>query len=130
MGADEPLSNREILGKFEEVRRGQEAADNRIADVASKSVSIDAWARENGHIQQDIADVDAHCEERHRLTMTALGDVKNAMADMKRTSEQALGELKKTIEQRSEITWQRVLGIASIVAVLAAAWYTALHGGH
>jgi hypothetical protein len=120
VGSEEPLSTREILGKFEEVRRGQEAGDNRIADVASKSVTIDAWARENGHIQQDIAAVDAHCEERHNIAMAAIKDVKSAIQDVK-----------ASVEKRSDLTWQRVLGIVSILAVLAAAWYTALHqGGH
>jgi hypothetical protein len=131
MGAEEPLSTREILGKFEEVRRGQEAADSRIAKVAAETVTTEVWSRENGHIQRDIAEVDAHCEERHNITMRALTDVKSAMAEMKRSSDTALGDLKKSIEKRSDLTWQRALGILGILAMLAAAWYTALHtGGH
>lgn len=113
MGSEEPLTNREILSRFEEVRRNQEALDTRVSKVAQDSVSTETWARENGHIQKDIAEVDAHCEERHLIVMDTLG------------------ELKKSIEKRSDLTWQRVLGILSILAVLAAAWYTALHtGGH
>lgn len=124
MGSEEPLTNREILGRFEEVRRNQEALDTRVSKVAQDSVSTETWARENGHTQKDIAEVDAHCEERHKITMKALGDLKES-------SEKALSELKKSIEKRSDLTWQRVLGILSILAVLAAAWYTALHqGGH
>ena len=124
MGSEEPLTTREILGKFEQVRRNQEAADTRIAHLAQQSVSTETWARENGHIQKDIAEVDAHCEERHRIVM-------NALDDLKTSSDKALSELKKSIEKRSDLTWQRVLGILSILAVLAAAWYTALHqGGH
>jgi|GEM_PF-6912332 len=111
--ADEPLTNREILGKFEDVRRDQSAIDTRVNTLAQSTVSVDSWTRENSHLAKDIAEVDAHCEERHQIVMAALADVK------------------KSVSQRSEITWQRVLGIASILAVLAAAWYTAVHqGGH
>jgi hypothetical protein len=113
MGSEEPLTNREILGKFEDVRRDQASADTRIARVAADAVTTEAWQRENGHIQRDIAEVDAHCEERHKITMNALE------------------ELKRTVEKKSEFTWNRFLAIASILVVLIAAWYTALHqGGH
>lgn len=120
MGSDEPLSNREIVSKFrefdkriDEARDDRKHADDRLARLAQDMVSSEAWSRENGHIQKDIAEVDAHCEERHKIVMRTLGD------------------LKASIDKRSDLTWQRVIGILGILAVLAAAWYTALHqGGH
>ena len=124
MGADEPLTNREIREKFGEIRDDKKNFDERLTNLAKDTVSTEAWARENGHIQRNIAEVDAHCEERHKIVMKALDD-------LKASTEKALGEVKKTIEKRSEITWTRALGILSILAVLIAAWYTALHqGGH
>lgn len=127
MGADEPLSNREIVSKFAEVdrrfrelREDRKTVDDRITKLAGDSVSAEAWARENGHLQKDIAEVDAHCEERHNIAMAAITDVRKAVQ-----------EVKASIDKRSDLTWQRVLGILGILAVLAAAWYTALHqGGH
>jgi len=142
VGADEPLTNREILGKFDEVRRGQKATDDRVAELANKTVSAEVWARENGHMAKDIAEVDAHCEERHKITMRALGDMKDAMGELKKFTQDSLKELKSSGEQqikdlrisldkKSEFTWTRVLMIVGILATLAAAWYSALHpGGH
>jgi hypothetical protein len=131
VGADSPLSDREVLGKFADIRADQKAIDDRVAKLASETVTTETWARENGHIQRDIAEVDAHCEERHKITMGALGEVKSAMRDLKTSSEQQIRDLKSSLEKKSDFTWQRVLAIASILAILAAAWYTALHqGGH
>jgi hypothetical protein len=115
---DEPLSNREILGKFEDQRTAQRAVDDRITALAQSTVTVDSWQRENGHIQKDIAEVDVHCEERHQIAMGALDDLRRS-----------LSEVKTAVEKRSDITWQRVLGVSSIVAVLVAAWYTAVHQG-
>lgn len=120
MGSEDPLSDREIVTRFqgidrrfEEVRDDKKALDDRLTRLAQETVTTEAWSRENGHIQKDIAEVDAHCEERHKIVM------------------KALGELKQSVEKRSDLTWQRALGILGILAVLAAAWYTALHqGGH
>jgi len=131
VGSEEPLSNREILAKFTEVdkrfdaaRDDKKAVDDRITRLAQNTVTNEAWARENGHVQKDIAEVDAHCEERHKIVMEAIGELKKA-------TDKSFGELKKSIEKRSDLTWQRVIGILSILAVLAAAWYTALRqGGH
>lgn len=142
MGADEPLSNREIREKFADVRADQKATDDRVADLANKTVSAEAWARENGHLQRGIAEVDAHCEERHKATLKALDEVKSAVTDFKRSTQESMKELKAageqqvkdlkaSLERKSEFTWTRVLAIAAIVATLAAAWYAALHqGGH
>jgi hypothetical protein len=142
VGADEPLSNREIREKFADIRADQKAIDDRVANLANRTVSSETWARENGHIQRDIAEVDAHCEERHKITMTVLDDVKAAMdkladstqaslKELKTSSEQQVRDLKTSLEKKGDFTWQRVLAVASILAVLAAAWYSALHqGGH
>ncbi len=131
MAADSPLSDREILGKFADIKADQKATDDRVAKLASETVTTDTWARENGHLQRDIAEVDAHCEERHKVTMGALDEVKTAMRDLKTSGEQQIRDLKSSLERKSDFTWQRVLAIASILAILAAAWYTALHqGGH
>lgn len=116
--ADEPLSNREILGKFDDQRRNQKAVDDRLTQLAQSTVTVDSWQRENGHLQKDIAEVDDHCEERHQVAMAALEDLRKS-----------LDGVKSAVEKRSEITWQRILGVASILAVLAAAWYTAVHQG-
>lgn len=142
MGAEEPLTNREILSRFDEVRRGQRATDDRVAELANKTVSTEVWARENGHMAKDIAEVDAHCEQRHKITMAALGDMKDAVGELKKftqdslkelkaSGEQQIKDLKSSLEQKSEFTWTRVLMILGILATLAAAWYSALHqGGH
>lgn len=114
--ADDPLTTREILGKFDDQRRDQKAADDRLTQLAQSTVSVDSWQRENNHLQKDIAEVDAHCEERHKIAMSALEDL--------RTS---IGEVKTAVEKRAELTWQRVLAIAAILAALGAAWYAASH---
>lgn len=115
---DEPLSNREILDRFADQRSDQKASDDRLSQLAQNTVSVDSWQRENAHLQKDVAEVDAHCEERHQIAMTALKDLRDA-----------LGEVKSAVEKRSEITWQRALAVASILAVLGAAWYAAVHQG-
>lgn len=142
MGADEPLTNREILGKFEDVRRDQKNTDDSVRKLASETVNAEVWARENGHLQRGIAEVDAHCEERHKTTLRALDEVKSAVADFKKSTqdsmkdlksagEQQIKDLKASMDRRSEFTWTRILALAAIFATLAAAWYAALHqGGH
>lgn len=142
MGAEEPLTTREILGKFDEVRRGQKATDDRVAKLANETVSAEVWARENGHMSKDIAEVDAHCEERHKITMRTLDEMKSAMSELRKAThdslkelktsgEQQIRDLKSSLEKRGEFTWTRILMILGILATLAAAWYTALHqGGH
>lgn len=116
MGADEPLTNREITAKFADIDKkfDQERADHgkiddRITALAGSTVSVEAWARENGHIQKDIAEVDAHCEERHRIQMAAIAELK----------------------KRAESNVTRWLMLGGIAATLVAAWWAALHsGGH
>jgi len=116
--ADEPLSNREILGKFDDRQRDQKALDDRLTTLAQNTVTIDAWTRENGHLQKDIAEVDEHCEERHKIAMDALGELRRS-----------IDGVKAAVEKRSDRVWTRVLAIASILAVLVTAWYTAVHQG-
>jgi len=116
--ADEPLSNREILGKFDDRQRDQKALDDRLTNLAQTTVSVDSWQRENGHLQKDIAEVDEHCEERHKIAMDALGELRKA-----------LDGVKAAVEKRSDRVWTRVLAIASILAVLATAWYATAHQG-
>lgn len=116
--ADEPLSNREILSHFAEERSNRKAIDDRLTSLAQTTVTVDSWQRENGHLQKDIAEVDAHCEERHKVAMDALSALRDALDDVK-----------DAVEKKGEVTWQRALGVASILAVLAAAWYTAVHQG-
>lgn len=120
--ADEPLSNREILSHFDEERRNRKAIDDRVTGLAANSVTIDAWTRENGHLQKDIATVDAHCEERHKTAMAALEDLGGELRS-------AIGEVKTALDKRSDRVWTRVLAIASILAVLATAYYAAAHQG-
>lgn len=115
---DEPLSNREILSRFDDQRRDKKAIDDRLTQLAQNTVTVDSWQRENGHIQKDIAEVDEHCEERHQVAMGALDELRKA-----------LDGVKSAVEKRSEITWQRALAVASILAVLGAAWYAAVHQG-
>lgn len=116
--ADEPLSNREILSRFDDERANRKAIDDRLTQVAQNSVTVDAWTRENGHLQRDIAEVDDHCEERHQVAMGALEELRKS-----------LGEVKSAVEKRSELTWQRVLTVAGILVALGAAWYSAVHQG-
>jgi hypothetical protein len=140
VGADEPLTSREIREKFADIKEDQKARDDRVAKLASEVVTAEAWGRENGHLQRGIAEVDAHCEERHKTTLKALDEVKSAVTDFKKSTQDALKELKSaseqqvkdlksSIEKKSEFTWTRVLAIAAILATLAAAWYAALHQG-
>lgn len=116
--ADEPLSNREILSRFDDDRSSRKAIDDRLTSLAQSTVSVDSWQRENGHIQKDIAEVDEHCEERHKIAMDALGELRKS-----------LDGVKAAVEKRSDRVWTRVLAIASILAVLATAWYATVHQG-
>lgn len=86
-----------------EIRRSLERIDRRVDDLAKSAVPLDAWTRENLHLQEQIKDGDEDCKERTKQAMTAI----------------------EKLEKRSQLTVGRLLMILAILATLLAGWWAA-----
>lgn len=105
---DEQMSRREAERAFAEHGRRMDGIETRLTGLAQDAVMANVWTLENGHLRDLIANVESRSKERHAEILTALED------------------LRQGITHRSEWTWQRGIGVAGVVAVIIAAWITAV----
>jgi hypothetical protein len=91
-----------------EIRRSLERIDRRVDDLAKSTVPLDAWNRENIHLQEQIREGDRDCRDRTDLAMKAVKAVRDER------------------DKHSEFTWARVIGILGIVTALAIALITTI----
>lgn len=89
-----------------DIGRRMDGIETRLTGLAKDAVMASVWQLENGHVRDLIANVEARSKERHGEILTALD------------------ELRTGINRRSEWTWQRGIGVASVIAVVIAAWIT------
>lgn len=86
-----------------EIRRSLDRIDRRVDELAKSAVPLDAWTRENVHLQEQIREGDRDCRDRTDLAMKAV----------------------KEIKDRSQLTVGRLLMILTILATLLAGWWAA-----
>jgi hypothetical protein len=105
---NEQMSDREVQRLFVEVGRRMDGIETRLTGLASNAVMTNVWSLENGHVRDLITNVETRSKERHDEIL------------------KALDTLQKGITRKSEWTWQRGIGVAGVVAVIIAAWVTAV----
>jgi hypothetical protein len=105
---NEQLSAREIEQRFAADATRMDGIESRLTGVAKDAVMTTVWQLENGHVRDLIANVESRSKERHEEILAGLKD------------------LRAGINQRSEWTWQRAIGIAGVVVALIALLITAL----
>lgn len=112
---NEQLSAREIEQRFTADARRMDGIESRLTGLAKDAVMANVWSLENGHVRDLIANVETRSRERHAEVLERHTEVLAA-----------IDEVRKGINRRSEWTWSRTLSVAGIVAVIIAAWITAV----
>lgn len=105
--ADERMSDGEI-------RRSLDRQDRRIDDVVKAMVTVEAWNRENLHMQERIREGDEDCKDRTQAT--------NAKVD--RVEKSAMSAIRE-LQKRKDLTLSRILIILTILATLLAGYWAA-----
>lgn len=133
--ADDDLTPREIaheLARFERDLRGladrgdreRQALDDRITGLARDTVPLVAHQRDIAGLQKEIADHEADAREAHRDIRAEIdrraNEVESRSMERYKAALTAVDELR----QSSRFSRQQWVGIASVVAALAAAFIT------
>lgn len=105
---DEYALGREVERQFADAARRMDGMDARLTKLAADAVMTNVWQMENSHVRDLIANADARSKERHGEVLEAIKEVRDG------------------ISKRSEWTWTRVIGVSGVLAVIAAAWITAV----
>lgn len=101
---DEYARQRDVDRRFDEVSRRLED----VEELTDKMMTTKAWEQGDRHLRELMKKSDEQSTERHKQVMKAIESIQAG------------------ITRRSEWTWQRILGVLTVVVAIAGVWVTAL----
>lgn len=126
MAAEDPLTPGEIIRAIKRLEDEDRAAAARITLLAAEMLPVKLWDAEHRALAELVRRHEQESSERQARLERMLDAYRTTCDKRVEDMEEAMDRLREQQDRRSELTWQKVIGLLGALAALALVIVTVL----